>query len=168
MVILLLVYALLAFVAYAFVPFEQLLLSNQTPSPVMAATARWLIGLGEGGGVLILYVVFGISGFGFARRLGLPGVFREGAGWQSWLLWPALLGLALRSLLVLMDRVFVAAGSPLIIPRPVFPLSLIASVSAGIGEECLSFHLDPQGSRPYWGRVVAYARIAKRACRGGS
>jgi len=78
LVILLLVYALLAFVAYAFVPFEQLLLSNQTPSPVMAATARWLIGLGEGGGVLILYVVFGISGFGFARRLGLPGFFVKG------------------------------------------------------------------------------------------
>ncbi|HVP40191.1 MAG TPA: CPBP family glutamic-type intramembrane protease [Candidatus Saccharimonadales bacterium] len=134
---LVLAYALLAFVAYAFIPFGQLLAPGQAPPPTLSSAPRWLIGLATGGGVFLIYGLMGLGGWWFARRLGLPGVFREGAGWRQWFLGPLLLGLGVGTMLVAADRLFTAAGSPLRIPHPAFPFSPIASASAAIGEEIL-------------------------------
>ncbi len=103
---LLLVYALLAPVAHAFVPLEQLHLRNQALPCAVAATPRRPIGLAERGGVLVPYGVLGISGLGLPRRLGRPAVFREVVVCRNGLLWHAILGVALGGLIVLMDRVW--------------------------------------------------------------
>jgi membrane protease YdiL (CAAX protease family) len=103
----------------------------------MATTPRWLLGLAEAGIVLVVYGPLGLLGYWFARRLKLPAVFVEGAGWRRWLLWPGVLGIGLGSLLVVLDRAFVAAGSPMIMAHPAFPFSVIASAAAAIGEEVL-------------------------------
>ena len=130
---LLLLYALLVFVAYAFIPLEQLLAPSQIAPATMAAPPRWLIGLAEGGLVFAIYAPLGLVGYWFARKLGFPPLYREGAGWHHWFLWPLILGLGVGSILVVADRLFVAAGSPMRIPHPVFPFSVIASASAAIG-----------------------------------
>lgn len=128
---------MLALTAYVFFPLEQFLALGQKPPAIMTTTPRWLVGLAGAGLVVAIYAPLWLAGYWLARRLGLPPVCREGAGWRHWLLWPLIIGLGGGVLLVVADRVFVAAGSPLKIPHPVFPFSLIASASAAIGEEIL-------------------------------
>lgn len=59
------------------------------------------------------------------------------AGWREWLGVPAVVGLALGVVIVILDRVFQAFPASRPLPHPSFPLSLVAAVTAGIGEETL-------------------------------
>ncbi len=81
--------------------------------------------------------MLGLIGYWFAHKLGMPKVFREGAGWRDWFAWPMLFGLGLGAILVIVDRFFSGALSWSGFPHPQFPLSLTASAAAGIGEEIL-------------------------------
>jgi membrane protease YdiL (CAAX protease family) len=134
----LVIYALLAFVTYAFIPLEQLLPSTQmmpaTPTPSIPG---WLLGLANAGIVLLVYGVLGLIGYWFALRLELPKIYREEADWRNWFLWPMLIGLGGGIVMVVIDRFFAAAGQWAGMAHPPFPLSLIASATAGIGEEIL-------------------------------
>jgi len=131
------VYALLAFITYAFVPLEQITPGFTGMPADLAAIPGWLLGLANAGIVLVAYGLFGLAGYWFAIRLGLPGIFREAAGWREWLWRPALIGLVAGVLLVMLDRVFAALGDYPGFPHPTFPLSLIGSATAAIGEEIL-------------------------------
>ncbi len=134
----LVIYALLVFATYAFVPLEQLMGSVQTmPSTAVTSMPGWQLGLASAGMVLVLYGALGLLGYWFATRLGLPGIFRENAGGRNLVLWPLLLGLAAGIVLVIGDRLFAAAGGSEGFTHPGFPLSLLASGTAGIGEEIL-------------------------------
>jgi len=128
-------FGVLTFVAYAAFPTPQLPPTAQTPASAphlslpMFALAAAVVALGYG--------LFGLAGYWFAGRLGLPSIYREQGTWREWLAWPAGLGAAVGLLLIIGDRLFGAAGQTLILPHPAFPFSVIASAAAAIGEEIL-------------------------------
>lgn len=103
----------------------------------MAAIPLWVLGLANAGIVFVLYGLLGFLGLWFARRLDLPGVFREHAGWKNWVILPLGWGLLMGVVMVLGDRLFAAFGDWDGFVHPPFPLSLLASATAGIGEETL-------------------------------
>lgn len=136
--------AVLTFLSYA------LFLGQMAPagsvSPQVAAVPPWALGLANAGIVIVIYGLLGLAGLWFARRLRLPGTYREGTGepserrgarWWALCLQPMLLGLVLGSVLVALDRLFSAAGAGPGLLHPAFPLSLFASATAAIGEEIL-------------------------------
>lgn len=125
----LLIYALLAGLSIWLTPADQM--SAPMPMPL------WQLALANAAIVLFAYGLFGAAGIWLARKLEIPGVFRAGAGWKAWAVWPMLIGVALGVVLVIADQVFVSLGSGQSFPHPAFPLSLVASATAGIGEEIL-------------------------------
>ncbi len=130
-----LLFALLTLLTYLAFPVEQLL-----PAGVAApslALPGWVLGLANAGIILVVYGLLGLAGFWFAGRLGLPGIYRQGAGWRQWFVIPLLLGLVVGLLLVAADQLFATAAHWQGFPHPQFPLSIIASATAGIGEEIL-------------------------------
>jgi len=133
-VLLLALNALLAFLTYALGLVEQFLAGQEMP-PELASTPLWLIGLANAGIILVLYGLLGLIGLWFARRLGWPGVYRPDAGWRSWFWWPMALGVVVGVLMVVGDRAFSVFGDWGGLSHPAFPMSLIASATAGIGEE---------------------------------
>lgn len=135
-VLLLIVNALLAFLTYALGLAEQFLAGQEMP-PELASTPPWLVGLASAGIILVLYGLLGLIGLWFARRLGWAGVFRPDAGWWSWLWWPMALGIVVGVIMVAGDRIFAAVGQWGGFSHPTFPMSLIASATAGIGEEII-------------------------------
>lgn len=135
--IFLMIYALLVFVTYTFIPLEQLAGPTQVVPEAAASMPAWQIGLANTGVVLVAYGALALLGYWFARKLGLPGIYRVDAGWRSWFWWPMLIGAGGGVALVILDRLFSAAGGWEGLTHPTFPLSLLASGTAGIGEEIL-------------------------------
>jgi membrane protease YdiL (CAAX protease family) len=134
--IFLLIYSLLVFFSTLITSANQLAPPGTLPDTA-AEIPQWQIALASAGIVIVLYGFLGLAGSWFARRLELPGVYREGAGWETWLRRPLLLGLCLGVICVLIDRIIALLVSVEGLPHPGFPLSLLASGSAGIGEEIL-------------------------------
>jgi membrane protease YdiL (CAAX protease family) len=134
----LVVYAALVFITYLATPFDQLAAPGQASHTMVTAMPRWQLASASAAIVLVAYGLLGLAAYWFAAKLQLPGFYREGAGWQAWLMRPMLLGLAIGVLLVIGDRIFSAAGGMPGFPHPAFPLSVLASGSAGIGEEILA------------------------------
>jgi membrane protease YdiL (CAAX protease family) len=126
--------ALLAFVTLAFGLQNELLAGQEMPAEV-AEVSEWVLGLANAGMIVVLYGVAGIIGLWLGHKAGLPGVFRPEAGWRSWLWMPMLLGLLVGLLMIVGDRFFATLGSWQGFAHPTFPMSLIASAIAGIGEE---------------------------------
>jgi hypothetical protein len=136
--------AVLTFLSYAL--FLHQIAPAGSLSPQVAAVPPWVLGLANAGIVVVSYGLLGLAGLWFARRLRLPGTYREGTGepserrgarWWPLCFQPLLLGLVLGSALVALDRLFRAAGAGPGLPHPAFPLSLFASATAAIGEEIL-------------------------------
>jgi hypothetical protein len=111
---------------------------GQAVAPAITGMPRWRYASAGAVIVVVVYGVLGLAAWWFARKLRLPGFYRAGAGWQAWLIRPMVLGLALGVLLVIGDRVFATLGGTPGFPHPAFPLSIIASGAAGIGEEILA------------------------------
>lgn len=133
--VLLVVYALCAFATYAFFA-EQLAVSMGIPLPDLGVP-NWVVGLANAGIVLVAYGLLGLAGFWFARKLDLPGIFSADGNWRRWFVIPLLFGLVCGALLVIGDLVFAPINDFGRFPHPDFPVSIIASLSAGIGEEIL-------------------------------
>ena len=133
--ILLVVYALCAFATYAFFA-EQLAASMSIPLPDLGVP-NWVVGLANAGIVLIAYGLLGLAGIWFARKLELPGIFSADGNWRRWFVIPLLLGLVCGVLVVAGDLFFAPINDFGKFPHPDFPVSIIASLSAGIGEEIL-------------------------------
>jgi len=131
--ILLLAYALSAFLTYAFFA-DQLAAVMGMPMPDMGVS-NFVLGLANAGIVLVFYGLLGLAGFWFSRKLGLPGIFSEDGDWRRWFWIPLLVGLACGVLLVLGDMLFTPINDFGRFPHPGFPVSILASLSAGIGEE---------------------------------
>lgn len=130
--------AAIAFLVYTLGLAGQFLPAGEMPEP-FASMPGWLLGLANAGIIIVLYGLLGLAGFWFARKLGLPGIFREQAGWRAWLVVPMVLGAVLGIVLLISDCLFAAAGPPdwTGFPHPTFPMSLFASGAAGIGEEII-------------------------------
>lgn len=133
--ILLVVYALCAFVTYAFFA-DQLAAAGGLPLPD-TGIPNSVLGLANAGIVLVVYGLAGLAGYWFARRLELPGIFSEDGNGRRWFLIPFLLGLVCGIFAVILDLVFAPINGYGRMIHPGFPLSLLASLSAGIGEEIL-------------------------------
>jgi membrane protease YdiL (CAAX protease family) len=130
-------YALLAFMAYLLTPLDQLAAPGQTVPAATGSMPRWQLAAIGAAFVLVVYGLLGLAGVWFARKLELPMMYRPGAGWRVWLLGPMVIGLLLGVVLVIMDQAFARASATSGFPHPAFPLSVIASAAAGIGEEVL-------------------------------
>lgn len=129
--------ALLVFVAFALELPSQFMAGQEMPEP-LASMPGWLLGLANAGIVVVLYGLLGLAGVWFARKLSLPGIYREDAGWRQWLVIPMAIGVALGVVLVIGDGLFVRGSKDWAgFPHPEFPLSIFASATAGIGEEIL-------------------------------
>lgn len=104
------------------------------PMPEMSASGLGL-GFQIAGLVFVLYGILGLLGYWLARMLGLPGIFSEDGNWRRWFFIPLLLGLVCGIFLALGDLLLAPVNSLGRFPHPDFPLSILASLSAGIGEE---------------------------------
>jgi membrane protease YdiL (CAAX protease family) len=132
---LLAVYALSAFATYAFFA-DELAASAGMPIPDMGVSNA-VLGLANAGIVLVVYGILGLVGYWFARKLGLPGIFSEDGNWRRWFFIPLLLGLVYGVFIVVGDLLFAPINDFGRFPHPTFPVSILASLSAGIGEEIM-------------------------------
>jgi hypothetical protein len=128
-------YAFLAFATYLW--FLDELSGAAGVPPTLVAIPRWQLGLANAGIVFVVYGLLGLAGYWFASRLGLPGVFREDSGWRGWVFEPMLWGLGLGIAVVVADWLFALVGRVDGFAHPAFPLSVIASATAAIGEEIM-------------------------------
>jgi membrane protease YdiL (CAAX protease family) len=131
--ILLVVYALSAFLSYTFF-IDQLTAFAGAPLPDMGVPSV-VFGLENAGIVLVVYGLLGLAGYWFALKLGLPGIFREDGNWNRWLFIPMGIGLVCGLILVVGDNLFALINGYGRFPQLAFPASLLATLSAGIGEE---------------------------------
>jgi membrane protease YdiL (CAAX protease family) len=99
------------------------------PLPVLAAI--------NAVAVFLLYGGLGLVGLILARRLGLPGICDEKVTNRKRFVLPAMAGVAIGILFILSDLVLRNFNTVGAIPHPAFPSSLIASATAGIGEEMI-------------------------------
>ena len=135
LVILLVLYALSAFITYAFF-LDQMAATVGIPMPEMPFSNA-MLGLANAGIILVVYGLLGLAGYWFAIKLRLPGIFSEDGNWRRWLLIPLLLGLASGVFVILLDILFAPINGFGHIVHPQFPVSIFASISAGIGEEII-------------------------------
>lgn len=131
--VLLVVYAICAFLTYAFF-LDEMAAFMGAPLPDLPASGP-VLGLEVAGVVLVIYGILGLLGYWFARMLGLPGIFSEEGNWRRWFFLPLMLGLVCGVLLAVGDFFFANLNGVGRFPHPDFPLSIVASLSAGIGEE---------------------------------
>lgn len=131
------VYAISAFASYAFF-MDLLVASNPTPTPMPdLEVSNAVLGLVNAGIVLLGYGLFGLAGYWLARKVGLPGIYSPDGDLRRWVVIPLLVGLASGVILVLGDLLFAPINGVGRLIHPPFPLSILASISAGIGEEIL-------------------------------
>lgn len=135
--LLLFVYALLTAAAVMLTPLEGFVAPGATPATATPQIPRWQLALANAAIVFVAYGLFALASSWFAGRLQIPWIFREAAGWKPLFWWPLLLGVVVGALLVIADRLFSRLGGVPGFPHPAFPLSLVASGAAGIGEEIL-------------------------------
>jgi hypothetical protein len=135
LLILLLVHAFAAFLNYTFFV-DDLAATTGVPLPNMGVSNA-VLGLANAGIVLVAYGLLGLAGYWFARRLALPGIFREDGNWRGWFFIPLVLGLACGLLLVIGDLIFAPINGFGRLVHPGFPVSILASLSAAIGEEIM-------------------------------
>jgi hypothetical protein len=135
--ILLVIYSIIIFATYTIIPLEKLIPPTQTIPEVALSIPHWQFGLITAGIMLVIYGLFSLAGYWFARKLEIPPLYRENVGWRKLFLWPMLLGLAAGIIVIIIDRILALTGLSKGFPHPGFPLSLISSATAGIGEEIL-------------------------------
>ena len=133
LLVLLIVYALCAFATYTFFV-DELAAAAGVPMPDMGVPNA-VLGLANAGIVLVVYGLLGLAGYWFAGKLGLPGIFREDGSWCGWFFIPLVLGLICGIALVIGDVLFAPINGFGRMIHPGFPVSILASISAGIGEE---------------------------------
>lgn len=132
---LLAVYAFCVFATYTFL-LDQMAEASGVAMPDMGIPP-YVLGLVNAGIVLVAYGLLGLAGTWLARKVGLPGVYSEDGNWRRWGLIPLGLGFMCGLALILGDLLFAPINGLGYFPHPAFPLSLLASLSAGIGEEIL-------------------------------
>jgi len=131
--ILLAVYVLCAFISYTFF-IDQLTAFTKAPIPDMGVPPV-VFGLANAGIVLVFYGILGLAGYWLARKLGLPGIYREDGNWTRWFFIPLAIGLVCGVILVVGDNLFALINGFGRFPQLAFPASFLSSLSAGIGEE---------------------------------
>jgi membrane protease YdiL (CAAX protease family) len=131
--ILLVAYALSAFLTYTF--FIEQLTAFVGASIPETNILPVIFGLANAGIVIVVYGLLGLGGYWFAQKLSLPGIFSKDGNWRRWFFIPLVIGILCGVLLIIGDVLFAQVNGYGRFPQPAFPASLLASLSAGIGEE---------------------------------
>jgi hypothetical protein len=97
-----------------------------------------MLGLANVGVVMVVYSPLALAGYWFARKLGLPGIFSEDGNIRRWFIIPLLIGLVCGAFVVVSDLFFAPINGFGRMVHPGFPVSILASLSASIGEEILT------------------------------
>ena len=123
--------AILAAVSVFLPAFEGLVPQQELPAskPVLA--------LANAGIMLVLYGGLGYLGYILSRKVGFADIWDEGVTNRQRFVIPALIGLGLGIFLIVADAVFSRFHDLGPLPHPAFPVSIIASATAGIGEEVI-------------------------------
>jgi hypothetical protein len=97
----------------------------------------WQLALAGAGMVAVVYGGLGFLGLFLWRKLGFPDIWEESITNRQRFLLPALVGSLLGVVLIILDLVFSRLNGIGQLTHPPFPTSIIASLSAGIGEELI-------------------------------
>jgi len=103
--------------------------ATEIPKP-LAALANF-------GLMLIGYGLIGLLGYYLSRKLDWPGIFNKKENWKKLFLRPLYIGLIAGIALIVTQKIFVLFYNLGELPHPDFPLSIFASITAGIGEELI-------------------------------
>ena len=128
--------ALLAFLTFVLGLADEMAAAGPTTA-TMPDVPQWILGAANAGLILVLYGALGAIGILLARRLELPGIYRQGSSMRTLLITPLLFGLLSGLLFIGIDRAFAFNSDWQGFAHPEFPASLIASAAAGIGEEII-------------------------------
>jgi membrane protease YdiL (CAAX protease family) len=120
------------------------------PKPVLA--------LVNAGIMLILYGGLGFIGLQLSQKLGFANIWDPMVSNRQRVLTPALIGIGLGVFLILADAIFSKFHALGPLPHPPFPTSLVASATAGIGEE-LIFRLF---FIPFWVWFISHVILKKK------
>ncbi|MFH0846818.1 MAG: CPBP family glutamic-type intramembrane protease [Chloroflexota bacterium] len=120
------------------------------PKPVLA--------LANAGIVLVAYGLLGGFGLKLSRKIGLPEIWDAGVSNRQRFLTPALIGSGLGVFLIISDIIFASYNGIGRLVHPPFPTSILASLSAGIGEELL-FRLF---FIPFWVWLISHLILKGR------
>ena len=128
---------ILAAVIFIFVPGGSLDMSAAFSGAAAPTMPAWQIALGNAGIILVLYTSLGLIGLLLARKLDWPGIYRVGATRQDLFIRPLVYGVGVGVVLVISDLLAKRFTSFAGFAHPAFPASILASLSAAIGEEIL-------------------------------
>ena len=104
---------------------------KQLPAP------RWVISLTSALSMLLIYGGLGYVGWRLSYRLNFANIWDEKVSNRQRFLLPAFTGAAIGILFIAIDQVLSNFHEMGPLPHPPFPTSLVASLSAGIGEEVI-------------------------------
>jgi hypothetical protein len=96
-----------------------------------------VVALASGALVLVVYGTLGLLGLFLARKIGLPEIWDAAVTNRQRFLIPALAGVAVAVVLIAGDLFFSRINGIGHFPHPPFPTSIVAAITAGIGEETL-------------------------------
>lgn len=126
---------ILAVFAALSVLFTDSLLQSVGQLPTEIPTS--LLALANFGMMLIGYGLFGLLGYYIAKKLNWPGIYNERERWKKLVFRPLYFGLVLGLFLIIAQKFFISLHGLGEFPHPGFPLSIFASITAGIGEELI-------------------------------
>lgn len=131
---------------------SQLLPLQEMPAPTS------LIALANIATVLIAYGGLGYLGLRLSHKIGFPDIWDEGVTNRQRFLVPAVVGVMVGLFFILVDLLAGQFHSLGALPHPDFPLSLVASITAAIGEEII-FRLF---FIPFWLWLIAWVILKQR------
>ncbi|MGD2059222.1 MAG: CPBP family glutamic-type intramembrane protease, partial [Anaerolineales bacterium] len=126
--------SLLAFLTFALGLADEMAAAGPATATI-ADIPQWILGLANAGMILLLYGVLGALGLTLSKSVNLPGVFRRDASRRELLLEPLVLGVLCGGFFIVVDLGFSRFSGWGAFAHPDFPASIIASATAGIGEE---------------------------------
>ncbi len=103
------------------------------PSPI----PKWQLALSGAAITAVLYGLLGFLGLILWRSLGFPDIWDETVTNRQRFLVPIIVGVVLGVVLIVADLLFSPINGIGRLMHPPFPTSLVASISAGIGEEII-------------------------------
>ena len=111
--------------------FQSLMPAQELP------VSKPLLALANAGIMLFLYGGLGFLGLMLARRTGFADIWDNRVSNRQRFIVPALIGAGIGALFIPADSLFSQFHTFGALPHPLFPASLLASVTAGIGEELI-------------------------------